>query len=160
MKQSLPITVVGLMMFATVASAQPARFDSNTPCSVTLSEKGSYGNRLLSVFGLWSDGTVVFRPGGPGFITSDGSLGMKFGWTRGVAGPLKITGHRLDGDAPPLRASIPSGYGDVGFQATALIFPTPGCWRVNAQIGDFADSTLTFVTKVVKIGDGPAWRRD
>jgi hypothetical protein len=43
----------------------------------------SYGNALLSVgpFGLWPNGTVVFKPGGAGFQTKDGGLGMKFGWT-------------------------------------------------------------------------------
>ena len=51
-------------------------------------QEGSYGNDKLSVgpFGLWPNGTVIFRPGGPGFMTSDGALGMKFGWTRGVEG--------------------------------------------------------------------------
>jgi hypothetical protein len=160
MKQDLPITAVALLMFVIAGSAQPAQFESNTLCNVTLPDGESYGNGLVSLFGLWPDGTVVFRTGGPGFITRDGSLGMKFGWMRAASGPLKITGHRLDGDAPPLRAEIPGGYGEVGFQSSALIFPTPGCWRVNAQVGDLADSKLTFVTRVVKIGDGPAWRRN
>ena len=98
-----------------------------------------------------------FRPGGAGFVTRDGSLGMKFGWWRGVSGQLRIEGHRLDAAAPPLRAEVPSGYGDRGFQATYVIFPTPGCWEVTGRVGD---ASVTFVTKVVKIGDGPAWRRD
>jgi hypothetical protein len=40
-------------------------------------DAGSYGNARVSVgpLGLWPDGTVVFKPGGPGFITRDGSLG-------------------------------------------------------------------------------------
>ena len=66
----------------------------------------------------------------------------------------------MDGDTSPLRAEVPGGYGEVGFQASALVFPTPGYWQVNAQVGDRTDSQLTFVTKVVKIGDGPAWRRN
>jgi hypothetical protein len=45
--------------------------------------------------------------------------------------------------------------GDIGFQATALIFPTPGCWEVTGHVGS---TTLTFVTRVVKIGEGPAGR--
>jgi hypothetical protein len=120
---------------------------------------GSYGNRELSVgpFGLWPEGTVVFKPGGPGFVTRNGSLGMKFGWLRGVSGRLRITGRRLDAEAPPLRAEVPDGYGDRGFQATYVIFPTPGCWEVTGRVGD---SSVTFVTKVVKVGDGPKWRRD
>lgn len=119
----------------------------------------SYGNRQVSVgpFGLWPDGTVVFRPDGAGFLTRDGSLGMKFGWLRGVPGQLRIEGRRLDAPASPLRAEVPSGYGPLGFQATYVVFPTPGCWEVTGRVGD---ASVTFVTMVVKIGDGPAWRRD
>jgi hypothetical protein len=51
--------------------------------------------------------------------------------------------------APPLRASIPEGHGDTGFQATALIFPTEECWEVTVKVGEAA---LTFVTRVVKVG--------
>ena len=110
-----------------------------------------YGNGLIST-GLWSNGTVVFRPGGPGFVTSDGSLGMKWGWRRAIRGRLRIEGRRLDETAPTLRAQIPSGYGDFGFQATYLIFPTPGCWEVTGRVGA---TSLTFVTRVQKIGSGP-----
>ena len=122
-------------------------------------DRGSYGNAQVSVgpFGLWSDGTVVFTPGGAGFITRDGSLGMKFGWRRGISGQLKIEGRRVDALAPPLRSEVSSGYGDRGFQATYIIFPTPGCWEVTGRVGD---AKVTFITRVVKIGDGPAWRRD
>src|SRR5437870_5440027 len=73
-----------------------------TPNGITAGEDqhdpASHGNRQVSVgpFGLWPDGTVVFTPGGAGFITRDGSLGMKFGWRRGVSGQLKIEGRRID----------------------------------------------------------------
>jgi len=119
----------------------------------------SHGNRQVSVgpFGLWPDGTVIFKPGGAGFVTRDGSLGMKFGWRRGVPGQLRIEGRRLDAPASPLRAEVPNGYGDLGFQATYVIFSTPGCWEVTGRVGD---ASVTFVTMVVKIGEGPAWRRD
>ena len=122
-------------------------------------DPSSYGNRQVSVgpFGLWSNGTVVFKPGGAGFVTRDGSLGMKFGWRRGVSGRLRIDGRRLDDTAPPLRGEVPTGYGDRGFQATYVIFPTPGCLEVTGRVGE---ASVTFVTRVVKIGDGPAWRRD
>jgi hypothetical protein len=113
-----------------------------------------YGNALIST-GLWPDGTVVFKPGGPGFVTDDGALAMKWGWRRAVRGQLRIEGRRLDGPAPPLRADIPAGYGDFGFQASALIFPTPGCWEVMGRVGT---ASLTFVTLVQRIGDGPSTR--
>jgi hypothetical protein len=181
MQQSLFVSAVSLLTF-TIASAQTVQPAHDTTCNVTLpngiaavspepeqsfggtpmSPEGSHGNRLLSAgpFGLWKDGAIIFKPGGAGFVTREGALGMKFGWTRGVAGKVAISGRRLDGDAPPLRAEVNNGYGDLGFQPTALIFPTPGCWQVTAQVGDRADSQVTFVTKVVKIGDGPAWRWD
>ena len=85
---------------------------------------------------------------------------MKFGWTRGVPGKLKATGRRLDGPASPLRFSASDGYGTIGFQASYLIFPTPGCWEVIAQVDERQDSRLTFVTRIVKIGEGPASRLD
>jgi hypothetical protein len=72
---------------------------------------------------------------------------MKFPWWRGVKGKLSISGKRLDSAAPPLRAAIPDGYGDSGFQATGLIFPTEGCWEVTGKVGE---ASLTFITRVVR----------
>jgi len=131
-----------------------------SPCAVTVSNAAdrSYGNAQLSTL-LWPDGVIVFEPGGPGFVTRDLALGTKFPWNRYVVGKLRVTGHRTDGDAAPLRLEAPNGYGDTGFQASYLIFPTPGCWAISAQVGDHDDSKIEFVTRVVKIGDGPSWRR-
>ena len=140
---------------------EPAKRAQRSACEVTTpndvgilgqTEPGSYGNGRLSVL-PWKDGTVVFKPGGSGFVTQDGSLGMKFGWRRGVRGRLTISGRRLDAEVLPLRARIPDGYGEFGFQSTYVIFSTPGCWQVTGRVGDAA---LTFVTNVVKIGEGPA----
>jgi len=64
-------------------------------------------------------------------------------------------GRRLDEPASPLRAEIPAGYGDFGFQSSALIFPTPGCWEVTGHVGT---ASLTFVTLVHRIGEGPSTR--
>jgi hypothetical protein len=123
------------------------------PCAVTLPNAPDqvFENPQLAV-SVWREGTVVFKPGGPGFVLSDGALSMKFGWQRRVHGALTITGRRLDATASPLRANIPSGYGDIGFQATALIFPTPGWWEVTGKAGA---ASLSFITRVVKVGDGP-----
>jgi hypothetical protein len=95
---------------------------------------------------LWPEGTVVFEPDGPGQRSDlDGSLSMKWPWWREANGePLRIEGRRLDAKAPPLGASIPDGYFD--FQATSLIFPTPGCWEVTGRAGE---ASLIFVTRVV-----------
>jgi hypothetical protein len=93
---------------------------------------------------LWT----VLPPGGTLRETRrrDGSLAMKFPWWRAVRGELAITGRRLDGRSPPLRARIPDGYEPTGFQSTAIIFPTAGCWAVTGTAGS---ATLRFVTLVV-----------
>jgi len=95
---------------------------------------------------LYPEGTVVFEPGGPGFVEPDGSLPMKFPWWRRIRGQRRIEGRRLDAPAPALRAHIPSGYGDIGFQATSLIFSTEGCWEVTGWVGN---ASMTLVTRVV-----------
>lgn len=99
---------------------------------------------------LWPNGVIVFRKGGAGFVLPDGSLQMKFLWFLAVDGPLTITGRRLDAPAPPLRTAMSAQAPAAGFQPSALIFPTTGCWEVTAKAGG---STLTFVTAVVKEKD-------
>jgi len=105
---------------------------------------------------LWHDGTVTFRPGGPGSVAPDGALAMKFPWHRGVRGRLAIDGRRLDKPGRAIRALVASGYGEIGFQSTLIAFPTAGCWEVTGRV---ADTTLTFVVNVVQIGSGPTPRR-
>lgn len=109
----------------------------------------AYWNGNLYVGAFWADSTVVFRPRGWGSILADGSMKMKYPWFRaqGLTGKLTITGRRLDGAAPPLRAHIPKGYSATGFQATELIFPTEGCWEIAGKVGD---TTLTFVNRVIR----------
>lgn len=106
---------------------------------------------------LWHDGTVTFRPGGPGGVEPDGALTMKFPWHRGVRGRLEIDGRRLDKPERGVRSLVQPGYGEIGFQSTLIAFPSAGCWEVTGRV---AATTLTFVVNVVKIGSGPApWRR-
>ena len=45
------------------------------------------------------------------------------------------------------KVRLPGGYGEKGFQPSALFFPTEGCWEVTGRV---RDATLTFVTIVVK----------
>jgi hypothetical protein len=84
-------------------------------------------------------------------VRPSGSIAIKFPWTRGVEGKLEITGRRLDAEASSVRAIIPKGYGRTGFQSTAIIFPTQGCWKITGHVGR---ASLTFVTKVTKPNDG------
>ena len=148
--RSLVFVLLGLLSLRVSPSAQDSPGPAPTvACDVTVRQRddGFYATPALGVW-LSEDGTIVFRPGGPGFIAPDGSLSMKFPWQRRIRGALTIEGRRLDGAAPPLRSAIPDGYGDTGFQATALIFPTPGCWEVTGRVGG---ERLTFVTRVVKV---------
>jgi hypothetical protein len=128
--------------------------DLSQKCPVTLPNgslppgeqqgKGILGNNKLWT-GLWPGGVVLARPD---FVRPNGEVHMKWWWWRAVPGqPLTLTGHRLDGRVPDMRAEIPDGY-DSNFQATGLIFPTEGCWEVTGTAGD---DSLTFVTLVVKV---------
>jgi hypothetical protein len=97
---------------------------------------------------LWTnllpDGVLV----PPENIRPDGKLTYNWWWWRGQTGQLTITGRQLDDlTVPPLEAEIIPGFGNSGYQDSWLIFPGEGCWEVTGQVGD---STLTFVTWVVK----------
>ena len=125
---------------ATVEGCPVTKPNGSTPPGETSEGLRHHGNGSL-----W---TVLHYPTLP--VTArnrqpDGSIDEKFPWWRGVSGNLSIRGRRIDGSAPPLRARIPSGYGDSGFQASAIIFPTEGCWRVTGSVGLAA---LTFVVLV------------
>jgi hypothetical protein len=121
-----------------------------TPNGVTARQEeavpSSFGTLELSLgpFGLKRNGRVVARG-----RDDQGRLRTKFGWWRGVPGRLVIDGRRLDSPAPRLEARVPSGYGDIGFQATGIYFPTPGCWEVTGRVGR---ASLTFVT-IVELGE-------
>lgn len=104
----------------------------------------AFGNNDLWVGGLGDDGVLLVDSR---FVESNGSIGWKFGWWRIVSGTLTITGRRLDAPAPPLRASVPVGYGSTGFQASGVDFPAEGCWEITGTVGS---SELTFVTFVLR----------
>jgi hypothetical protein len=108
----------------------------------------AYGNGKLWVGGLWPHGVIE---AGPGFVDRHGRVGMKFGWWREVPGRLRITGQRLDASAPRLLVDVPTGYGATGFQSSGVTFPTEGCWEVMGEVGQ---TTLSFVTFVIKKGTG------
>jgi len=103
----------------------------------------AYGNGKLLVAGLSVHGVIV---AGAGFIHPDGSISWKFPWWRLARGHLTVTGRRLDAPAPPMSSRVPNGYGDIGFQATGVTFPSEGCWQIT---GRTARTSLTFVILVV-----------
>ena len=102
-----------------------------------------YGNGKLFLSALDLHGTIVAPAD---YVNPDGSIGWKFPWIRMVPGSLTITGRRLDAPAPPLRSDVPSGYGDIGFQASGVTFPGEGCWQVTGKVDH---TSITFVTLVI-----------
>jgi hypothetical protein len=127
-----------------------------TPCPVTSpngntppGERASplhHGNGALWTV-LWPGGDVLIEQGAS---AAGAPLAMKFTWWRGVEGELSIEGRRLDAPAPVLQADVPEGYGQTGFQASGIIFPSEGCWEIT---GNVADTQLTFVVRVVRIDE-------
>jgi hypothetical protein len=103
----------------------------------------SVGNRDLWVGALGRDGVMVAEPW---MVAPDGSIGWKLGWWRLTPGKVTISARRLDGDAAPLRAAVPDGYGFLGFQASGVHFPMEGCWEVTGTTGGAPLTFVTFVT--------------
>jgi hypothetical protein len=81
-----------------------------------------------------------------------GLNGVKVLWYRSGNGQLTVEGKRLDAEAPKLKADIPEGYGNSGYQASGLIFSSEGCWEVTGQVGD---QTLHFVVDVHPASENP-----
>jgi hypothetical protein len=157
------VATILMGLSATIATAQNIE-GADVPCSVTMPNgtpangqrapvrnNTLHGTESLSVT-LTADSTSVFRPGGPGGVLPDGALKIKYPMFRGIEGQIAVQGRRLDAPAAPLRADIPAGYGRIGLQPVSLIFPTAGCWEVT---GTIEGASLTFVVRVIKVGDGP-----
>lgn len=67
--------------------------------------------------------------------------GAKVPWIRPSIKPIALEGKRLDAEAPPAHLSQCSECYSF-FIATALIFPTEGCWQVTARVNDSALSVV------------------
>lgn len=65
-------------------------------------------------------------------------------WVRPVGAELKITGRRLDGVAPALRADA-RGLPLYTYQTSAIAFPVPGCWEIE---GTADKAHLRFVVRI------------
>ena len=133
------------------------RIETAGACPVTLPNRNLppgqprsvpwYGNGLLWA-GLSRDGVFAASPDQ---VAADGSIGNKLLWaTTPATSKPAISGERLDAPAPPLQvlrvnrgsfanATRPSYMSPVSF-------PTAGCWRLTARLGDLS---LTYVVSVV-----------
>ena len=75
-----------------------------------------------------------------------GEPALKVLWYSEAAGELRIDGKRLDGRGGALSIEMPSVYGQVSFQPSAILVPGPGCWEVTGSVGDV---TLRLVAEVL-----------
>jgi hypothetical protein len=112
-----------------------------------------YGNGRLWA-GLTADGT---RPVLRFEVAADGSIGDKLPWvTTPRSERPTISGERIDETAPPLRVlgvnrGSFSGAADPSYMS-AVSFPTAGCWRLRARVGDVS---LVYVVRIVVVDDNP-----
>ena len=110
-------------------------------CPVT---KGRYGNGLLSTTVPGDDGVLVARR------DPDGTLFQKLWWLprEGFTGKLTVRGERLDASGQMRVLSVNWGYSSDGrgSWASAVTFPSEGCWRLTGRVRDVS---LTYVVKVV-----------
>lgn len=154
------ILVVGLAALALTSTV-----------AVGMLAKGAHGVECAVTAPVVADPPEPAQPAGMGrdslgldwwYVSDDGLLWTaaaayretgadKVLWLKPIGSSLTITGYRLYGDAPPLAAGVPAGYGG-DYQATALDFPLAGCWEVTARSGQ---SELRFVTYVVEKGQAP-----
>lgn len=122
------------------------------PATIPRNPEGWYGNGLLSTQ-LGRDGVLLARG------DSDGTLFQKLGWLpragidgAGTAGALTVRGERLDTPSSPMRVlGVYWGYASQGpyargSWASAVRFPSEGCWRITGRVRDV---TLSYVVKVV-----------
>ncbi|HWL32036.1 MAG TPA: hypothetical protein VNP89_00405 [Gaiellaceae bacterium] len=78
-------------------------------------------------------------------VEADGSIFNKLPWeTVSLRDEPTVSGVRLDATAPPLK--VLGLNGSSPSYRSPVLFPTPGCWRVTARIGDVS---LTYVVSVV-----------
>ena len=133
------------------------RIDTTQACPVTLPNENRppgqprsvswYGNGLVWA-GVQADGTSTVPQDRVG---ADGSIGDKLLWV--TTPPWRkptISGERLDTPAPPLRVL---GVNQGSFSSaekpsfmSAVTFPTAGCWRLKARVGDLS---LSYVVDIV-----------
>jgi hypothetical protein len=128
-------SVEGTLLHLTMPSAAQT-------CPVT---RGTYGNGWLSARAPGPDGVLVAQE------DPSGGLSQKLGWLprKGFTGTLAVRGERLDASGQMRVVSVNWGYSSDGrgSWASAVVFPSEGCWRISGRV---ADVSLTYVVNVVR----------
>jgi hypothetical protein len=75
--------------------------------------------------------------GGWAFIQTNGWIRTKLGWFA-IGGAPHVSGRRLDGSGRRLRADVGpmSVAGGEAFYPSLLYFPSFGCWKITATVGN------------------------
>jgi hypothetical protein len=78
---------------------------------------------------------------------------VAFNYRKEYPPKLKVTGRRLDGEAPPLLTLTPTNAcpGPTAAMLTGVYVPTPGCWEIT---GDYKGQKLSFVVWVEPVKQG------
>lgn len=77
-------------------------------------------------------------------------MSVDFNWRTEYPPKLKVTGRRLDGDAPPLLTMRATNafIGSAVSMLTGVYVPTAGCWEIT---GEYAGEKLSYVVWVQPI---------
>ena len=110
------------------------------------------GWTVLAWTWLARDGVFTATPDNQGWPGDPpGSIATKLYWFASVDGLLKVEGERLDAASPPMvvhrvnRGQSSSWRGPTW--ATPVTFPSEGCWRLTARLGDVSLSYVLEVTR-------------
>lgn len=148
----LPMRI--LLCFGIVACSAPTRNVAADNCPLTepvwekppadaaVQDAPAYGYYFVNEDrSIWASAGWADQDGVPLRVSEEG---IKVGWMRPAGAVMKITGQRLDPEAPALESEIPCCY-PTRFQATGIFFPTAGCWEVSAKA---EEKELSFVVWV------------
>lgn len=158
------LTAMGQQNSPEQALVPPASCPVTAPPAVPFTPPGPYepiepsANRKIFLLGtekLWTDvrksGVWYWAPHAPGHehevqpLTAKTFWGsVDFNYREEYPPKLKVTGRRLDGEAPPLLTLTPTNAfpGPAAAMLVGVYVPTPGCWEIT---GDYKGQKLSFV---------------
>jgi len=163
------LTATGQQNSPAQALARPASCPVTAPPAVPFTPPPAY--KLDGEDGFWlgkeklwtalpKSGVVWgWRPHAPGHehevqpLTAKTFWGsVDFDWKSEYPPKIKVTGRRLDGDAPPLLTMRATNAfpGPAAAMLVGVYVPTPGCWEIT---GDYKGQKLSFVVWVPPAAD-------
>ena len=142
---------VAILLMAFVPASNPEDTSHGFNCPLSPIEYGApdaYPNDTGLMFWWYVSADRTIWAAAAHLETGDN----KVPWIRPKGTKLQVTSRRLDADSPPGTASISDGYGGQ-FQASALSFPSEGCWEITAKAGSSVFTFVTFVRRNLRGSD-------